>query len=63
MKGNDMNHTLLIALLVALCLLQLWLSWRGVSLYWIVCRWQTVWRIKKNLGVSWRSAYFKVTGH
>ncbi|MCL2076052.1 MAG: hypothetical protein FWH15_06390 [Betaproteobacteria bacterium] len=62
MSPADGNlQTLLIVILTAICGLQLWLSWRGVSLFMLVCRWQRVWRIRRNLGVSWRAAYFKAT--
>jgi len=54
--------TILITFLTALVVLQLWLSWQGVSLWQIVRRLRRVIRIRRNLGVSWRSAYFKAIG-
>jgi len=54
--------TALALILAAVCALQLWLSWQGFSLYWLVRRWRKMVRIRRNLGVSWRAAYFKAIG-
>jgi hypothetical protein len=57
-----MTNNFLIIIFAAVIALQLWLSWRGVSLWWLVRRGLRVWRIKRNLGISWRAAYFKAIG-
>ncbi|MDR0233497.1 MAG: hypothetical protein LBI31_01610 [Zoogloeaceae bacterium] len=57
-----MTYPLAILFFFAACCFQLWLDSRGISLFTLVRRWRTVYRIRKNLGVTWRAAYYIATG-
>jgi hypothetical protein len=54
-------NELLLAFLVAACGAFAWLDIRGIPLFATLSRLMLAWRVRRNLTVSWKSAW-RITG-